>query len=112
MQYKMEEVVSPREERRVITSAIDGMSVAEVRRALATMRRNWEECALLPERGGGRPFYVSCDLLVGNHTVQDFSYKFVQGHHEKRISKNKSAVSLISPDAGGSSAHPCCSARA
>lgn len=112
MQYKMQEVVSSSEERRVITSAIDGMSVAEVRRALATMRRNWEECVAAPERGGGRPFYVSCDILVGNHTVQDFSYKFVQGHHEKRISKNKSAVSLSSPDAGSTSVLPCCSARA
>lgn len=111
MQYKMQEVVSSSDERRVITSAIDGMSVAEVRRALATMRRNWEECATAPERG--RPFYVSCDILVGNHTVQDFSYKFVQGHHEKRISKNKSALSLSSLDAGSSSsALPCCSARA
>lgn len=86
---KMEEV----EERRIITSAIDGMSVAEVRRALATMRKSWDEAC--SEGSNGRPFYMACDVLVRGKSVQEFSYMFVQGHHAKRISKNRGSGSVL-----------------
>lgn len=85
---KMAEV----EERRIITSAIEGMSVAEVRRALATMRKSWEETC--SDEKNGRPFYMACDVLVRGKTVQEFSYMFVQGHHAKRISKNRGSSSV------------------
>lgn len=75
------------DDRRVITSAIDGMSVAEVRRALATLRRTWEEAST-----EGRPFYLTGEPLVRDHSVQQFSYMFVRGHHAKRLSKNRQAT--------------------
>jgi hypothetical protein len=79
------------EERRVITSAIDGISVAEVRRALATMRRSWEEAS--SGDGAVRPFYMTHDPLVRGHSVQKFAYMFVRGHHAKRLSKNRGTLS-------------------
>lgn len=81
--------MSEQDEKRIITSAIDGMTVAEVRKALSTMRRTWEACSALQDESR-RPLYVSCDTLVRGHTVQDFSYMFVQGHHAKRMSKSRS----------------------
>jgi hypothetical protein len=94
------------EERRVITSAIDGMSVAEVRRALATMRRSWEEAS--SGDGAVRPFYMTHDPLVRGHSVQKFSYMFVRGHHAKRLSKNRSTPLMPSrPETP-----PGCSAQA
>lgn len=86
----------------MITSAIDGMTVAEVRKALSTMRRCWEQSVAPDDEAPRRPLYVSCDTLVRGHSVQDFSYMFVQGHHAKRISKSRSAsapsvVSLAPP---------------
>jgi len=80
------------EERRVITSAIDGMSVAEVRRALATMRKSWEESS--GDKEGKHPFYMTSVPLVRGHSVQEFSYMFVRGHHAKRLSKNRSSGSV------------------
>ena len=76
------------EERRVITSAISDMSVAEVRKALASIRKTWEE-TLACERS--RPMYMSDEALVQGCSVQEFSFRFVLGHHEKRLSKTRNA---------------------
>ena len=83
------------DDRRIVTSAIDGMSVAEVRRALATMRKNWEESNSSDNVEGEhrRPFYISSDPLVRGYSTQEFAYMFVQGHHAKRINKNKVSAS-------------------
>ena len=77
-------------DRRVTTSAIDGMTVAEVRRALSTIRKSWDE-ASSGIKEGGIPFYTTGDPLVRGYSVQEFSYFFVQGHHAKRLSKNRTA---------------------
>jgi hypothetical protein len=80
------------DERRVITSAIRDMSVAEVRKALATMRKIWDD-TLTDENS--RPMYIGDDTLIRMCSVQEFSYRFVLGHHEKRLSKARTS-SLIS----------------
>lgn len=76
------------DDRRVTTSAIDGMTVAEVRRALSTIRKSWDEAST---KDGGAPFFMTGDPLVRGYSVQDFSYMFVQGHHAKRLSKNRTS---------------------
>jgi len=88
MRQSSKDIMDETEDRRVITSAIDGMSVAEVRRSLATMRRSWEEAS---RSSSARPFYMTCSELVKGYTIQEFSYMFVRGHHAKRLNKNKSS---------------------
>jgi hypothetical protein len=88
LQVKMDN----QEDRRIITSAIDGMSVAEVRRALSTMRKSWEECS--GDKGSKKPFYMTSDPIVRGLSVQEFSYMFVRGHHTKRLNKSKSSGSV------------------
>jgi len=62
---------------RTVTSAIEDMSVAEVRKALSVMRKEWSHhCAV-------KPFSPS-NILVNNMTISNFSFRFVMGHHSKR----------------------------
>jgi hypothetical protein len=96
------------DERRVITSAIDGMSVAEVRRALATMRRSWEEAS--SGDGAVCPFYMTHVPIVRGHSVQEFSYMFVRGHHTKRLKKNRGTPTPLTPSRPETP--PGCSAHA
>lgn len=74
--------------RRVITSAIPEMSVAEVRRGLAQMRQRWEEMLVDSQ---ARPLFVSEDLGIREISMQEFCYRFVGGHHSKRMSKTSSS---------------------
>jgi hypothetical protein len=78
--------------RRLITSAITNMTVAEVRKALAAMRRNWEE-TMADEHS--KPMYMSGEALIRECSVQEFAYRFVLGHHEKRLSKTRSGNTLV-----------------
>jgi len=66
---------------RVITSAIDTMSVAEVRKSLAFIRKEWSA------HSGVHPFYPSNTLVGSNMTISEFAFRFVMGHHEKRHHK-------------------------
>jgi hypothetical protein len=68
--------------KRVVTSAIQGMSVAEVRRGLDVMRRMWRE------RTPAEPFFL-CDPLFNDMQVQEFTFRFVMGHHYKRHNKSR-----------------------
>jgi hypothetical protein len=68
------------ERRRQVTSAIEGMSVAEVRRGLEQMRCKWRSRE-------EEPFFV-CDTIFNGMTMQDFGYRFVMGHHHKRHNKS------------------------
>lgn len=77
-------------QRRVITSAIPEMSVAEVRRGLAQMRQRWEEMLVDSQ---ARPLFVSEDLGIREISMQEFCYRFVGGHHAKRMSKTSSTSS-------------------
>lgn len=68
---------------RSVTSAIPGMSGAEVRKGLAEIRRRFRE---------QEPMYLTDPLWGPDLTVQDFCLKFICGHHEKRHSKAKSSA--------------------
>ena len=65
---------------RKVTSAIEGMSVAEVRRGLDTIRTKWNQ---QPAR-----FYFT-DRIFNDMTVQQFCTEFTLGHHTKRHAKSK-----------------------
>ena len=64
------------------TSAIPGMTVAEVRRALGRIRSIWSNAD--PQH----PLFLS-DPLVNSLTIGEFATLFVGGHHLKRHEKSK-----------------------
>jgi hypothetical protein len=67
-------------EERIVTSAIENMSVAQVRKALSQMRKDWSSHSSI------QPFYPST-VLVDDMSVSCFAFKFVMGHHSKRHTK-------------------------
>ena len=73
--------MSCKQSRRIITSAISSMSVAEVRRSLCYLRKKWEDSE-------EHDFFLVDALCDNGLSIQDFSLKFVLGHHEKRHRKN------------------------
>ena len=58
-------------------SAIPGMSVPHVRRALSTLRIHWAENTPV------NMMRLSNELIEGM-TIGQFAYNFVLGHHHKR----------------------------
>jgi hypothetical protein len=66
----------------------EALSVAEVRRALAYIRKSWDEQHLDLKR---KPFYLSDPISnVGRapaHTIENFSLSFVLAHHTRRLAK-------------------------
>jgi hypothetical protein len=69
--------------KRIVTSAIPDMTVAEVRRGLDFVRTQWRA----QEDGTGQ-FRLSTELFNGM-SVQEFCFKFTLGHHYKRHAKSK-----------------------
>ena len=67
--------------RRVMTSAIEGMSVADVRRNLATIRTKWRDHS--PTKA------FQCHAQLQSHNVSEFCFLFVLGHHRKRHAKSQ-----------------------
>lgn len=65
---------------RVMTSAIQNMSVADVRKALALMRKEWTNHTFV------QPFFPS-KKLIDDMTIAEFAFRFVMGHHAKRHAK-------------------------
>lgn len=65
---------------RLVTSAINGMSVSEVRKCLDTMRKQWRD------KSNTSPFFI-CDKFSNGTSMDDFAFKFVMGHHFKRHNK-------------------------
>ena len=68
------------------SSSVSTMSVADVRRALAYIRKSWEEQQTAQH---SRPFYIS-DCISGASnalSVERFSLMFVLAHHTRRLSK-------------------------
>jgi hypothetical protein len=61
---------------------IDSMTVAEVRKALAQMRKKWGQHSVM------RPFYPS-STLIHDLSTSEFAFQFVMGHHHKRHQKTK-----------------------
>lgn len=66
-----------RKQRPRVTSAIQGMTMTEVRRDLNLLRKKWSN------RSKNEPFLMSFPL-DNNLTIEEFAYKFVMGHHLKR----------------------------
>jgi hypothetical protein len=66
--------------RRVMTSSIYNMSVAEVRKFLNECRKKHMLQTF------NSPMFIT-DLLSNGMTIQDFALKFQQGHHQKRHNK-------------------------
>lgn len=77
----MLETTDDKEDEKKMTSAIHNMSVADVRKALSLMRKEWSKHSCV------HPFFPS-EKLTENLTVSEFAFKFVMGHHAKRHSKN------------------------
>jgi hypothetical protein len=63
--------------KRVVTSAIAGMSVPEVRFFLNIVRKKWDN------KSEESPFCI-IDELTNFMTVEQFCYAFVVGNHKKR----------------------------
>ena len=61
---------------RKVTSAIPGLSVAEVRRVLDTIRRGWA--------GRAEARFELSAHAINEMTVQDFALAFVMGHQRRR----------------------------
>ena len=70
-----------------MTSAIQDMSVAEVRKALGEVRRR------AATHTSQNPMYIT-DSLTPSLTVQDFCLKFVCGHHDKRHNKGRRVAAV------------------
>ena len=62
-------------------SAVQDMTVAEVRKALHKMRQLWFKST------PNNPLFI-CSILVGEKTIADFCTEFVYGHHMKRHYKS------------------------
>jgi len=63
--------------KRVVTSAIPGLSVGEVRRHLDYMRHQWTNA-------NTKPFFITESLPNTNLNFQTFALLFIKGQHEKR----------------------------
>lgn len=63
--------------KRVVTSAIEGMTVREVRKCLSIVRSQWAGAKTTP-------FYITTPLATDLTSIQDFSMMFVIGQHRKR----------------------------
>lgn len=70
------------EEYRKMTSAISDMSVADVRKALSNIRKEWQRHSYV------HPFFPS-KKLTDDMTISEFAFKFVMGHHAKRHAKSE-----------------------
>ena len=65
---------------KTLTSAVDKMTVAEVRRCLAELRSMWINSTSEKVFDANRP--SGFDM-----STEEFCFKFVKGHHEKRKRK-------------------------
>ena len=66
--------------RRIMTSSINNMTVAEVRKYLNECRKKHNS------QSNKAPMFIT-DVLSNGMTVQEFALKFQQGHHQKRHNK-------------------------
>ena len=70
-------------EKRTVTSAIDDMTVTEVRRDLDCLRKYWSFC-----EDNDRCIDTDYRLSTGKYDIQTFCLKFMMGHHMKRHNKS------------------------
>lgn len=69
---------------KVMTSAIESMTVADVRKALGELRERWRT------NSPKKIFYLT-DRLQNGMTIEEFSQRQQLGQHRKRHAKCKSA---------------------
>ena len=55
--------------------------VADIRKALSNMRKQWENHSPIT------PIYTSTPVLPGRESMSEFSFKFVINHYAKRHTK-------------------------
>lgn len=79
-------------ERRQITSAIDNVSVAGVRRCLSMLRKTWEDSQ---EDDGHQPFYFTAECPIEGMSFQDFAFCLIRGQNTKRTNKKLGAETKI-----------------
>ncbi len=73
---------------KIVTSAIEDMTVAETRKLLGESRKAWRNCGHTDEHDGARaqiPFYLSCKLSNGM-TMEEFAVRYQVGQYVKRQS--------------------------
>jgi hypothetical protein len=86
-----------REDKRAApTSAIIDLSVAEVRKSLALIRKKWDAAKSDPT---APPLYPSEEIGTGVATVESFALKFVVGHHTRRQAKSTGGGATQAGDA-------------
>lgn len=67
------------ERKKEVTSAIDDLSVAEVRRCLDFIRRTY--------RDSTETFHIAMPITGTKYSIESFCFKFVKGTHSKRVQK-------------------------
>ena len=72
---------------KIMTSAIESMTVADVRKALGELRERWKN------HSPTKIFYLT-DRLQNGMTIEEFSHRQQLGQHRKRHAKCKSASDL------------------
>ena len=77
--------------RRTMTSAIPGLSVAEVRKCLGKLRINWTYHSQETPMDISSTVWESENAHRPPISMSDFAYRFVIGHHRKRHLKGKPA---------------------
>ncbi len=86
-------------DKRVITSAINGMSVQEIRSCLTELRQRWKDSS--PKR-----LFQGHQILRASKNnklnMYEFAFKFIKGHHAKRIKKDSSVASESQSSRNGS----------
>lgn len=63
-------------------STIDDMTVAEVRKSLALLRKEWSNHSAM------HPICPSAPL-INDMSMSEFCFRFVMGHHHKRHQKSR-----------------------
>ena len=81
--------VNIEDEKRVITSAIENMTVAEVRKSLSHIRKKWEQTSIDAK---SPPFYPSDTIGIRDMQVEEFALLFAIGHHRKRCQKQRTST--------------------
>ena len=77
--------------RKMMTSAIENVSVADVRKYLSEIRHQWIS------QTHSDPFYIT-STLSNDMSLQEFAFKFQQGRHNKRHAKGKTFLNDSSDD--------------